>query len=115
MTVYLLSFSSTRDPFLRLCAARPIVFLGVISYSVYLLQWFIWIGWKHVLAKSPLFFSYPYMMVLCASGSVILCSVASYYWFEKPARSWLRRRDNLRQSYQDALLSARNQETGAQS
>ena len=89
--VYFLAVSDKRDPFARLCATRPLVFIGEISYSIYLLQWLVWIGWKHVIAKLPLFSSHPYLMVAAAATSLIILSVVSYYCFEKPARSWLRR------------------------
>ena len=89
--VYFLARSDKRDPFARLCATRPLVFIGEISYSIYLLQWLVWIGWKHVIAKLPLFSSHPYLMVASAATSLIILSVVSYYCFEKPSRSWLRR------------------------
>jgi peptidoglycan/LPS O-acetylase OafA/YrhL len=68
------------------------VFLGEISYSVYLLQWFIWIGWKHILAKTSLFAPHPYLMVLAASLSIVGVSTISYFFFERPARIWLRKK-----------------------
>lgn len=91
-TVFLFAGSPSGDLFYVLCNSRPIVFLGEISYSVYLLQWFIWIGWKHILAKTPLFASHPYWMVLCATLSVIAASTVCYYAFERPARTWVRKR-----------------------
>ena len=90
--VYFLSQPNLRsDPFAKLCAARPLIFLGDISYSLYLLQWFVWIGWKHVFAKLPFFATHPYIMVACAAGSLILVSTISYHLFEKPTRAWCRR------------------------
>jgi len=90
MVLFLLS-GPGRDPFKALCASRPFVFVGNISYSVYLLQWLIWIGWKHVMAKLPFFSSHPYVMVSCAAVSVVFCAIPSYYLLEKPARAFLRR------------------------
>jgi peptidoglycan/LPS O-acetylase OafA/YrhL len=89
--VYFLAAASGKDPFARLCATRPLVFIGDISYSVYLLQWFVWIGWKHVIARLPFFSDRPYVMVACASASLIVLSTTSYYWFERPTRIWVRR------------------------
>ncbi|MBX9591853.1 MAG: acyltransferase [Hyphomonadaceae bacterium] len=90
-TIYFLAQADSRDPFARLCSWRPVIFIGEISYSVYLLQWFVWIGWKHVMARLPFFADHPYIMVLCASASLIALSTVSYYYFEKPTRAWLRR------------------------
>jgi len=89
--VYFLAISNKYDPFARLCTMRPLVFIGEISYSIYLLQWFVWVGWKHVVAKLPFFSSHPYVMVTLAAASLLILSVGSYYFFEKPSRSWLRR------------------------
>ncbi len=90
--VYFLAIADRTEIFARLCATRPLVFLGDISYSVYLLQWFFWIGWKHVLAKLPPFAGHPYLMVFSASATLIAASIGSYYFFERPARAWIRRR-----------------------
>lgn len=93
LLVYFMAVSDVRsDPFARLCATRPLVFIGEISYSIYLLQWFVWIGWKHVIAKLPIFANNPYLMVACASMSLIIVSIFSYYLLEKPCRLWLRQR-----------------------
>ncbi len=91
-TVFLLSTQNAREPFARLCAARPIVFIGVISYSIYIIQLFVWVGWKHIIARLPFFAAHLYLMVFLAAISVVLCSVVSYYLLENPARSWLRHR-----------------------
>jgi dTDP-4-amino-4,6-dideoxygalactose transaminase len=58
LTMFLLS---GRDGIFRsLCASAPLVFIGEISYSIYMLQWFLWVGSKHVLAKAPFFAGHPY-------------------------------------------------------
>jgi peptidoglycan/LPS O-acetylase OafA/YrhL len=91
-TVYFLSSPSKDDLFIRLCSSRPLVFLGDVSLSIYLLQWFVWVGWKHILAKTPLFTGSPYAMVFAAMASLVAISAVSYYTFELPLRLWLRRR-----------------------
>lgn len=91
-TVFLLETGSPREPFRRFCSLRPIVYIGEISYSVYLLQWLIWVGWKHVIARTEMFAPHPYLMVLCASITVIAASAISYAAFERPARFWIRER-----------------------
>ena len=81
------SFTSFR----RLCSLKLLVFVGDISYSMYLLQWCVWVGWKHVLAKLPIFAEHPYLMVACAAASLILVSIPSYFIIEVPSRRFLRR------------------------
>lgn len=88
--VLLLASASPYDLFHKFCSSRSLVFLGEISYSVYLLQWFIWIGWKHVIARAPLFANHPYFMVLSAGTSVVGIAAISYFAFERPARVSLR-------------------------
>ncbi len=90
--VFLLSSGAADDFFGRVCASRPLVFLGDISLSVYLLQWFVWVGWKHLLARSPFFVDNPYAVSFAAVVSVIVASAISYYTFERPTRIWLRKR-----------------------
>ncbi|MGC1091494.1 MAG: hypothetical protein WA905_02050, partial [Pseudolabrys sp.] len=77
-TMILLS-GTAREPFKDFCASRPMVFIGEISYSVYLLQWFVWIGWKHGIAKIPFFAAHSYVMVLAAAASVVACAVPSFF------------------------------------
>lgn len=89
-SMFLMS-GSLNEPFRIFCASRPLVFLGEISYSIYLLQWLIWIGWKHGLAKLPFFAAHLYVMVFFAATTVVLCAIPSYYFFEKPMRAFLRR------------------------
>lgn len=90
VTMVLLA-GNREEPFKRLCSSKPLVFLGDISYSVYLLQWFIWIGWKHGIAHLSLFAAHPYFMIVCAALSVVVAAVPSFYLFERPCRSMLRR------------------------
>lgn len=90
-TTMLLMSGSARDPFRDFCASRPMVFIGRISYSIFLLQWFIWIDWKHGIATTPFFAAHPFLMAASAAMSVIACAVPSFYLFERPCRLFLRR------------------------
>lgn len=65
----------------RILASRPLVLIGLISYSLYLWHW-------PVLA----FYRYIYGVVeplagVVLFGAMLLLSVASYRWVEKPCRS----------------------------
>jgi peptidoglycan/LPS O-acetylase OafA/YrhL len=90
MVVFCLASEQSPDPFRRLCSTGPLVFLGIISYSVYLLQWFVWIGWKHVLARLPIFDAHPYLMIACAAATIIIVASVSYFYFESWARRGIR-------------------------
>lgn len=64
---------------------RPFVFLGHISYAVYLLHFPLLTIWGRFLAPAhtnPL----PYLAVLLA------LSAATYLWIEEPSRRWIRRK-----------------------
>jgi len=91
-TAMLLITAIERDMFRRICSTGPLVFIGNISYSVYLLQWFVWIGWKHgAPILTPYFSEHPYALSACAAASIIIVSTASFYVFERPTRALLRR------------------------
>ncbi|HQT80232.1 MAG TPA: hypothetical protein PLD10_24595, partial [Rhodopila sp.] len=66
---------------------KTCIFLGEISYSVYLLHWIIlqlfgWLGRNHGYPAGPLFKA-PFILL-----TVGLVSFATYRWVERPARSW---------------------------
>jgi peptidoglycan/LPS O-acetylase OafA/YrhL len=79
------------EPFHRFCSSPPALLLGEMSYSIYLLQWFIWIGWKHAIARVSPFVGHPYLLIAGAAASIITCAFFSYRYFEVPARTALRR------------------------
>lgn len=94
-SVYCLAQAANADPFNWLCRQRPIVFIGEISYSIYMLQWFVWVGWKHVIGRLSPFEQSPYLVALGASLTLIAVSTATYYLFERPAREWARKRGRM--------------------
>jgi peptidoglycan/LPS O-acetylase OafA/YrhL len=61
----------------RLLNCRPMVWLGLLSYSIYLWQQ-LWVmtGWP-----API-----------SLGGTLACAAASYYWLEQPVRNWGLRR-----------------------
>ena len=66
-------------------------FLGDISYSVYLIHFFVFSGWDIVLKHLYPQHSNGFIIGLTASSSIAL-AYASYRFFESPARSWLNRK-----------------------
>ncbi|HVT34459.1 MAG TPA: acyltransferase [Nevskiaceae bacterium] len=93
LLVYAYAANGTRAA--RLMAARPLHWLGDISYSVYLthhallLALMLWLGASH----DPLrewACAHPVVLIAGAMLLVIGCSHVSYRAVEKPAQRWLR-------------------------
>jgi peptidoglycan/LPS O-acetylase OafA/YrhL len=84
------SLAIMKGKFIDILASRPFVFLGSISYSIYILQYpVLQICQKYLpLLKGretgDIF--YPYFIVL------VFCSIITYLFIEKPARIFLTRR-----------------------
>jgi peptidoglycan/LPS O-acetylase OafA/YrhL len=71
----------------RLCATRPVVWLGAISYSIYLWHWLaIQIGVR-LPGIEPTGLVWNTAMI----GIVLIISWASFHWIEQPARARLLR------------------------
>jgi peptidoglycan/LPS O-acetylase OafA/YrhL len=76
----------------RLFSSRPLLHLGNISYSFYMLHW--------IYAVLMLLKIFPYFQVhsfftggfALSTAILIALSTASYYLVERPARAWLRGR-----------------------
>lgn len=86
----ILSLSITKGKIGAFLSSKPLVFLGSISYSVYILQYPIYqicqkyLPWFSDQTKEDLF--YPYVIVLLLVSSVV------YLFFEKPARKYIIKR-----------------------
>jgi peptidoglycan/LPS O-acetylase OafA/YrhL len=62
-------------------SVKPMVFIGMISYSLYLWHWPIVVYAKYINGLAPLG-NWAYLGVFLS----VLCSIASYYWVETPFR-----------------------------
>jgi peptidoglycan/LPS O-acetylase OafA/YrhL len=74
----------------RMLRSRPFVFLGLISYGLYLWHWFLltvildnWLGWR--LQKGNWF-----TLLVVALPVVIAAATASWYLLERPILRWAR-------------------------
>jgi peptidoglycan/LPS O-acetylase OafA/YrhL len=65
----------------RILAIRPLVFIGLISYSLYLWHWPVFVMFKHVSLHNPLFVEKLLLIALA-----FLLAISSYYFIEKPLR-----------------------------
>lgn len=63
---------------------RPLVFVGLISYSLYLWHWPLLVFAKYRNGMAPL----ETVPALGLLGVAILLTTASYYWVEQPLRYW---------------------------
>jgi peptidoglycan/LPS O-acetylase OafA/YrhL len=82
-------------------SSRPIIFLGEISYSIYLIHGVVLRLLKIILPAArfehaPLFLRLA--VVFGNFAAVILAAILLYYFVENPARRWLRRRFDLSQT-----------------
>lgn len=66
----------------RALSWRPIVFLGLISYSLYLWHWPVWVFASHMLTRAP----HGWEMAGCVALTVLL-SVLSWKFIEQPFRT----------------------------
>jgi peptidoglycan/LPS O-acetylase OafA/YrhL len=72
----------------RLLRRPSFVFLGEISYAIYIYHWIAWTSLAALVNRGQ----DPKPWLLPAIVLVVLFSAASYLWFEKPARRWIRER-----------------------
>jgi peptidoglycan/LPS O-acetylase OafA/YrhL len=85
----ILALSSGEGAAAKFLAWSPIVFLGEVSFGVYLLQDPVMhallavLGWEEWRATWPLVALYVTLLILISS--------ASFLWFETPTRRWLRK------------------------
>jgi len=79
--VIIFSLSQRQNRSFALFSSRPLVWLGGISYSLYLWQQ------MFLMAPHPLgpisVFSFPFNL-----GLAVVCATGSYYLVEKPLRNW---------------------------
>ncbi len=91
--VALLVLLAVQDsPTARLLSKTPVVFLGEISYSIYLIHWMLIQGSQWFLAGRLAGTSWQ---VIWNVGLALVCiglSTLSYRWIEQPARAWGRAR-----------------------
>jgi peptidoglycan/LPS O-acetylase OafA/YrhL len=67
----------------RLLSLRPMVFLGLVSYSLYLWHWPVFVFWKTLVSAVP---GHLVMAQLCVLSIVI--AWASWRYIEQPLRRW---------------------------
>jgi len=108
--VLILGLSGANGLVSRLLATRLAVFLGVISYSIYLshgiVQRFLKIALPAAqFADAPLYVRAGIWLAYLAT--ILLAAIALYYAVEHPARLWLRRRFARRERRVEARQEAR--------
>ncbi|MEH6590749.1 MAG: acyltransferase [Halioglobus sp.] len=84
----ILAVAVSRGPLISLLSLRPLVFLGEISYGVYILQFPVYVVFRfyigeHLGLSEPAYFMVYFVLLLLVSA---LC----YVFFEKPANTYCR-------------------------
>lgn len=77
----ILTFSLDRAPFKEALYRKPFVLLGEASYSIYILQYSVWILFYALAAQFGL--DWLYNFYICTAG-LILISISTYQLLEKP-------------------------------
>jgi peptidoglycan/LPS O-acetylase OafA/YrhL len=87
--ILILGLARTRCMATRLLEWRPLVYLGEISYSIYLIHFLFYLlgeGFKrHLGIEQP----WP-LRTLVGIGLTMMIAPVSYRYFERPARDWIR-------------------------
>jgi hypothetical protein len=81
-------------PVARLLTVRPVLALGEASYSIYLLHFFVLIITARLSAEAlpatPANVAFAVAKLIVLVAFILLISLASFAYFEAPARAWLR-------------------------
>jgi peptidoglycan/LPS O-acetylase OafA/YrhL len=111
-----LVFASQRGAASRVLAWKPFLFIGTVSYSIYMVHIFVARRVVEGLAaaKAAGLRAVDYLgvdrwagdaMILLCLGLVLLVSALTYRFIEVPARAWFRRRSATRELRRPAFLS----------
>jgi peptidoglycan/LPS O-acetylase OafA/YrhL len=74
----------------RIARSRPVLYLGEISYSLYMMQWFVWVLFKHALPHVfPWINGHPWLLIAAAALVILAVSSATYRYVEMPGRRWI--------------------------
>ena len=78
-----------RDPLSALCRARPLFYLGMISYSTYLVHYGLFIVFKLLFVDETLMLGWRQLAAYLAL--VLMASIVLFHGVERPAQQWLGR------------------------
>jgi peptidoglycan/LPS O-acetylase OafA/YrhL len=87
--LFVLGLSRESGLLARALSRRPLVWLGDISYSIYLIHMVVLIPLGYALRALNLDGLFLIWLLVGGSATLMLSTV-SYYWFERPARDWIR-------------------------
>ena len=88
--VGVLALAYARGPLAWCLALRPIVFLGEISYSIYLLHWVVLRSFEYSAARAVMQAGGRGLALAVVVGVILAASVLTYFGIERPARRRLR-------------------------
>ncbi|OKO78719.1 acyltransferase [Bradyrhizobium sp. NAS96.2] len=77
----------------RLLGSRPLHFLGVISYSIYMTHYILFVGYLAVFGLPSAWSAQTYVLLACTTLAVF---AGSYFFFERPARDVIRSLQRVR-------------------
>jgi peptidoglycan/LPS O-acetylase OafA/YrhL len=86
------ALAHTRGPLAYFLSLRPIVFLGEISYSIYLLHWVALRVFEYSIGRAVMEVGGLGLSLVVVLAGILGASVLTYYGVERPARRYLRGR-----------------------
>ncbi|HTJ27549.1 MAG TPA: acyltransferase [Candidatus Limnocylindria bacterium] len=89
--VLIASLATEHDVLVPLLSAGWVVYLGEISYSIYMCQWFIWSLWRRGLPRIVHHHIPDLVLMGTACLAIVGAAALAYHYVEVPGRRWLRR------------------------
>lgn len=105
--VLVLTLASERDWLCRVLSLKAIVYLGEVSYAVYMVHWVVRVAVRAAAEKAGVLESIPPGLVVTAYVTVtMLAAILLYHFVERPGRKRLRRMLTPRETKSPALGTA---------
>lgn len=106
--VLIASLATERDILAPVLGSSPVVYLGEISYSIYMSQWIVWSMWRRGLPRLLHHHIPDLVLIGTASVAIVGVSALAYHGIEVPGRSWIRKAlDRRREPEQRGLTAKR--------
>ena len=91
VSILLVVLLNERDLLSRMLGHRVLVYLGEISYSIYMTHYIVIIlVSRGLLGLFPSLSDKPWLLVMLVLFGTLISSILSYHYIEQPSRKWMR-------------------------